>query len=231
MKSIKKAFLLVLSLVTLISVMALSVSAADAKSSTGVGDAGKVLSGATAPSITYNGTNQTPKKEDLQVKDANGNLIPAEYFEVEWPKDMTNSGTYEVKIKALPPYSGEYTVKVTVKAAPKSGSKYAQKVVTAKKKTINVKAAQVKKKAKTVKTKFQVKTPKANKKNVTFKVKAVKKANKKTAKKIKVQLKGKKMQIVVPKKAKKGTYKITVKVPAYNYYRALKAITYKVVVK
>ena len=155
-------------------------------------------------SFTYNGKKQAPKASQVVVKAANGKKLSSKYYTVSIKKGK-DVGTYTVTVKGKGKYKA-YSQKLTYTI-----KKATQKIST-NKSTVTVKASKVAKKAYSQKLTVKKKAGKvsytsSNPSQVTVK-------------------KGK---IVVAKGAKKGTYKITVKVTgAKNYKDAKKTITVKV---
>lgn len=212
MKSIKKALLLVFSLVMLISVMTVTASAADGSPSKNQSLANAKV---TVGSVKWTGKAQTGK---VTVTLDGKTLVEGTDFTVAG-NVQKNSGKYTVTVKGIGHYEGTVTGTFEIKAnaTGKNAKKTTIKTGATKK---TVKAS---KKKKTVKISF--KTGK-NKAQITYKVTGGKKA---TRKAITVKLVKGQLRVTLPKNAKKGTYKIKVTVPAYNNYKkATKTFTIKV---
>lgn len=154
--------------------------------------------------FTYNGKKQAPKASQVVVK-VNGKKLAAKDYKLIIKKNK-NAGTYKVTVKVLK----KGTFKGKTETATYKIKKATQKVKVSKS-TISVKASKV------------------AKKSYSQKIKVTKKAGKVTYTTSDSAVSVKKGKIVVAKGAKKGTYKVTVKVKgAKNYKDAKKVITVKV---
>lgn len=153
--------------------------------------------------FTYNGKKQAPKASQVVVK-VNGKKLAAKNYKVTVKKGKN---------------AGKYTVTVKVVKGSHKGLKQTA-TYTIKKATQKVKVS---------KSTISVKASKVAKKSYSQKIKVTKKAGKVTYTTSDSAVSVKKGKIVVAKGAKKGTYKVTVKVKgAKNYKDAKKVITVKV---
>lgn len=156
-------------------------------------------------SFTYNGKTQAPKASQVVVKTASGKKLSSKYYTVSIKKGK-NVGTYTVTVKGKGSKYKAYEQKLTYTI-----KKATQKIST-NKSTVTVKASKVAKKAYSQKLTVKKKAGKVSYTSSDASQVTVKKG-----------------KIVVAKGAKKGTYKITVKVTgAKNYKDAKKTITVKV---
>lgn len=208
MKSIKKMLLIVLTVVMAISGSALVASAAGSVKKTNISAAS-----ATAKNVTYNGKSQSPQ---VTVKLGSTTLVQGVDYTVNF--SALHSGTYTFTITGIGRFEGTTTATFTIKGTATA----TQNKITAKAAKTTVKRSAVKKKAQ--KIKITVKKAKNNKGKVTY---SISKTAKKLQKYIKVNKNGK---VTLKKGAKKGTYKITVKVAGYKKY-APKTKTIKIKVK
>ena len=158
---------------------------------------------------TYTGSDQI-----LKFTIGGKELVEGVHFVVDGTEPI-NVGTYKINIKGTGLYEGSATITYTINKAPKPVYTISTKTVTAVKKGFTAKS--LKKKAKTIK--LGVKTTG----KVTYTVK-VKKALKKY---ITVSKKGK---VTLKKGAKKGTYKIVIKIKGTKNFKAGKK-TIKIKVK
>ena len=209
MHKLKKALLPV---IMVIAMLVMSVSASAASSPTAK-KLGKVT--VSPASYTYNAYDRTPK---VTVKDADGKSVAGKYYTVFW-KNNEEAGTATVTVKGKAPYTG--SAKTTFKIKRAGAYAFVNKPA---KTTVTVKAKDVKKKAKKVGRIDEYLKRSSKKYTKSVGVKATYKTN---SKYVKVSKKG---YITVKKGAKKGTYKITVKLKATkrNYKAATRTITVKV---
>lgn len=203
MHKLKKALL---PLVLAIAMLVMSVSAGAANSPTGK-PVGKIGSLSTS-SYTYNGES---KKPSVTVYDENGDPVPSEYLTVTYSNNK-KAGTATVTVTAKAPYTGSASKTYTIKRA----KAYA---------LVNGKSKVTIKKGKSAS--FNLFLYKGNGEYTESngpKVTAVKSSSKN----ITVSKDG---TITVKKKAKKGTYKVTVTISGTgnNYAAVTRTIT--VVVK
>lgn len=216
MKSLKKTLALVLSLVMLVSVMAVPAYATEGPSKTTVAatqftEAVEVK----VDSVTYNGSTQTGK---VTVTFNGKTLVEGKDYKITKPATGTDTGNYTVEIEGIGDYAGKATGTFTIKANPK-GKKSAKATIKAKKASVKL----GKKKA-TAKINVKIKA-KNNKAQPIYKIKAYPKKTKAKQKKL-VTINQKTGKITFKKGAKKGTYKIKVMIPRYNNFKgATKTIT------
>ena len=205
MKSFKKVVALVLSLVMVLSCMTVSVSAANSPGNKPSIANAKV----TVKSAYYTGKPQKAKSITVTL---NGKTLKAgTEYTVTVNKGGKNTGSYKVVIQGKGNYTGTVTGTFTIKAAKKQTQTTKVKATTKK----TVKAKKYKNRARRVALTFK------SSNNKSKPVITVKGGNRKTRKAIKTSYKKGKIYVTMPKGAKPGTYKIVVKLPAYNKCKRL----------
>lgn len=208
MKSFKKMLLIALTAIMAISGSAIVASAAGSVQKTNISAAS-----ATVKSTTYNGKSQSPK---VTVKLGSTTLKQGVDYTVNF--SAKHSGTYTFTITGIGRFEGTKNASFTIKGTATA----TQNKITAKAAKTTVKKSAVKKKAQ--KIKITVKKAKKNKGKVTY---SISKTPKKLQKYIKVNKNG---RVTLKKGAKRGTYKITVKVAGYKKF-APKTKTIKIRIK
>lgn len=203
MKSFKRVVAFVLSLVMVLSCMTVSVSA---NSPTGDSIAGAKV---TVKSVYYTGKKQ--KAKSITVTLDGKKLTAGTEYKVTVNKGGRSTGSYKVVIEGVGKYSGTVTGTFTIKAARKPSQTTKVKATTKK----TVKAKKYKNRARRVTLTFK------SSNNKSKPVITVKGGNRKTRKAIKTSYKKGKIYVTMPKGAKPGTYKIVVKLPAYNKCKRL----------
>ena len=165
----------------------------------------KIAAKKAAPTVTLSpakctcdGKAKTPK---VTVKDGGEVLVAGQDYDVAFPSGRVNAGSYTVKVTLKGNYFGSASAAFTIAKAPNT--------LTAKGKTVKLKASKLKKKAQKVARKKAISVGKAKGK-VTYKLSGVSK--KKFKKYFKVAAKTGK--ITVKKGLKKGAYTLKVKVAA-----------------
>lgn len=178
-----------------------------------------MVSEASIAKLKYNYTGKVIKPA-VTVKDANGNkLVSGVDYKVIYPKNPINAGLYMIDVQLIGKYEGVESVEYSIAAV--------KNPMTVKVSTKSVKLSAVKKKAQTVKGAITVSKAQGA---VSYKITSVPKA---LGKLVKISSKG---VITISKwaKAKKGTYKIKVKITAKgnkNYNNRTITKTLKIVIK
>ncbi len=169
---------------------------------------------------TYDGTAKSPK---VTVRDGGDTLVAGEDYDVSLPAGRTNAGTYTVGVTLKGSYSGSASTAFTIAKA--------ENTLTAKGRTVKLKASKLSKKAQQVKLKKAVKIGAADG-TPTYKLSSAKRGKKSFKRYFKVSRKTGK--ITVKKGLKRGTYKVRVKVTApgdANHLPKSKTVTIKIKVK
>ena len=207
MKTFKKVLALVLSLVMALSTLTVATAADSSPTSLAITEADVALS---ATQLPYNGQPQTVT---VSVT-VNGKALAAgtDYVLGGDSTTQVNSGTYTVTVTGAGKFTGTVSKSFTI--TPTGEKKTTVKDV---KKPVKKTVKSTKKKAK-VSVKFKTG---GNKGEIEFKVTGGKKKTRKAIKVVWAKA-GKKIQVVLPKKPQKGTYKVKFRVKAYNQYKASK---------